>query len=104
MDAIAFLCADHEKVSAMLDQLERGPDNDDMGDGTTVIVYDSTGQSVAVGALGRGNLTGLACSFPFDVENVPAGSGSYSVEVSHRGKLTFSAGQAQSGPIAMTLG
>ena len=77
---------------------------DDMGEGTTVIVYDSTGQSVAVGALGQGTLTGLACRFPFDVENVPAGSGSYSVEVSHRGKLTFGADQAQNGPIAMTLG
>jgi len=77
-------------------------DESDISSGATVTVYDSTGQVVALGALGQGTLSGLACEFPFEVD-APSGSNSYTVEVARRGKLTFGAAEVENGPVALTL-
>lgn len=76
----------------------------DIGPGTTVTVYDSTGDVVALGALEKGVLVDLACRFEFHVEHVPTGSPGYTVEVGHRGKLTYRAAEVRNSWVRLTLG
>ena len=44
------------------------------------------------------------CILDFEVTDVPVGHDFYSVEVSHRGKVTFPAEKIRGGPVALTLG
>jgi hypothetical protein len=76
----------------------------DIGEGASVTVYDGGGQVVATGALEAGRRVGLNCEFGVWVANVPAGPKFYQVEVSHRGKVTLSAEDAQAGRFAASLG
>lgn len=77
---------------------------DDIARGASVTVYDSAGQVVATGALGTGKPKSAACVFPVSVAGVPGGSKFYQVEVSHRGKITVSSGEAKAGGFAASLG
>ncbi|WP_435173278.1 hypothetical protein [Actinacidiphila sp. bgisy145] len=82
---------------------------DDIVEGASVTVYDAAGAVVAEGALGAGSRAKAGyddspCRFAVTVPGVPAGSKFYSVEVSHRGKLTVSAADAQAGRFTATLG
>lgn len=79
----------------------------DISEGTAVNIGGSTGQTLAVGALGAGVLRGndkgvLVCQFGFQVL-APGGQSLYTVTVSHRGTQTFTPDQIAQG-ISLTLG
>ncbi|MCZ2525374.1 hypothetical protein [Streptomyces sp. HB2AG] len=76
---------------------------DDIAYGAPVTVSDAAGTVVAVGSLDLGEVTDSGCSFPFTVEDVPGGAKFYTVEVSHRGGLTKTAGEMRD-ELAFTLG
>jgi hypothetical protein len=78
----------------------------DMNAGTTVTVFDETGKVVALGELQPGtDVGGLGgCLFPFSIADVPSGSKFYSVEVSHRGRVTITEDVARTGHAMFTLG
>ncbi|MGH3438294.1 MAG: hypothetical protein ACRDRN_17735 [Sciscionella sp.] len=76
----------------------------DISDGTAVTVYDAGGAVVATGDLTKATSDGAACMFDIQVPDVPVGSKFYQVEVSHRGKITVPAGDAESGTVSITLG
>lgn len=63
---------------------------DDIQAGTSVVVSDENGKVLATGHLDAGKISALeTCRFTFDLNGVPDAS-FYQVEVSHRGKVTFS--------------
>jgi hypothetical protein len=73
----------------------------DITEGTSVIVRDADGKTVAAGELGTGIIGGdpsngnlVACTFMFMIRGIPDGSKFYSFEVSHRGQVTMSHDQA----------
>lgn len=76
----------------------------DISEGTTLTVYDAEENVLAVGRLGQSTSSGSGCLFYFTVDDVPKEQKFYRVEVAHRGKVTFSAEQATSGDIEMSLG
>lgn len=76
----------------------------DIGEGTTVTVYDAEEHVLGVGELGESTSDEFGCTFSFDVADVPKDEKFYRVEVAHRGKVTYSAEQATSGDIEMSLG
>lgn len=64
---------------------------DDIAEGTSVVVMDAAGKTIAIGKLGAGE-TGsylLACNYKFKVTGVPVGAKFYKVEVSHRGAVQY---------------
>lgn len=76
---------------------------DDIESGAQVVVKDASGKSVAIGALGDGvKSQKVVCTFPFTVPNVPAGDNVYSIEVTHRGGISFTPDKA--GDVDLTLG
>lgn len=79
---------------------------DDIAAGTSVTVYDANGGVVATGALGDGSRdsTETTCSFPLSAADVPSAPNFFSVEISHRGKITISRADAEAGMFAATLG
>lgn len=77
----------------------------DISAGTQVVIKDSSGASIATGELGEGSgATDSACVFSFKIKGVPASGKSdvYSVEVSHRGDVSFK--KADAGFVALSLG
>lgn len=64
---------------------------DDIRLGTSVVVKDGKGVTLATGRLGAGKMGefGFGCDFSFEVLNVPKAD-FYSIEVAHRGALTYS--------------
>jgi hypothetical protein len=76
---------------------------DDVTPGAQVTVTSPKGDVVAVGRLDTGDKHGaFTCRFPFTVEDIPIGSKLYSVEVSHRGALTYTQAEMEAG-LAFTL-
>jgi hypothetical protein len=78
----------------------------DIGEGSQVNVYDASGDLVATGDLDPGNSVtgdGLECTFSFAVADVPSGE-TLQVEVSHRGKVTVTADEVESGTVLLSLG
>lgn len=83
---------------------------DDIAGGAQVVIRDSDGTKVGLGELDTGALTedsdrfyAAPCLFPFAVTDVPAGDDAgavYSVEVAHRGEVSFSLGDM----VELTLG
>lgn len=78
----------------------------DITEGATVTVSDQTGTIIATGRLVNGITSpGAArCTFRIDVPDVPGGKAFYQVEVSHRGRQTYSAEQARGDEISQVLG
>lgn len=68
---------------------------DDIRGGALVTVQDSSGKIVGTGALDSGYDSGIICVFSFRVADVPDDSDFYSVEVSHRGGLTYTNAEAR---------
>lgn len=64
---------------------------DDIRLGASVVVKDGKGVTLATGRLGAGKMGefGVDCEFSLEVLNVPKAD-FYSIEVSHRGALTYS--------------
>ncbi len=60
---------------------------------------------IATGSLGVGSRKPLSCDFPIVVPNVPK-SDFYTIEVGHRGELTYSFAEmvAQNWTVGFTLG
>ncbi|MGK5450018.1 hypothetical protein [Streptomyces radiopugnans] len=77
---------------------------DDIGPGAAVTVYDASGDAVATGELVRPQYTSSACLYQVEVDDVPRGSKLYQVEVSHRGRVTLDAEEAEAGELAVSLG
>ena len=76
---------------------------DDIAAGAQVVIRDESGKSIALGRLEPGEgVSDVECRFPFSIDDVPAGQGIYSVEVSHRGEIAFEEKDAQE--LALTLG
>lgn len=62
----------------------------DIAEGLGVTVSDESHKIIAKGALGPGKLKGqVTCNFTFSVTGVPRAT-FYSIEVGHRGELTYS--------------
>ncbi|MDX2709225.1 hypothetical protein PV350_41255, partial [Streptomyces sp. PA03-6a] len=80
----------------------------DVRAGAAVTVYDASGEVIAVGALTDPKASDpeliVACAFTVTVPEVPRGERFYGVEVSHRGKVTVSAEQAEAGGFSASLG
>lgn len=76
----------------------------DLNQGTSVTVYDASGTIVGAGVLGSGTSPDrMGCMFPFEVKGVPAGEDFYQVEISHRGRVTVSAEDAQAGRVKLQV-
>jgi hypothetical protein len=78
---------------------------DDIAAGAQVVIYDSTNKILKVGALSDGSLstTGAGfCVFTFSVPGIKSGVGPYSVQVSHRGEISFN--QSEAGNLSLSLG
>lgn len=76
---------------------------DDISAGTQVVVSDASGDTVAVGQLDAGKATSEACAFAFKIDDVPAGSKFYKVEVGKRGGLQYTEKELRAG-VAVSLG
>lgn len=81
---------------------------DDIDAGTQVRVSNEDGTLIGTGHLEEGELNlpkKTICTFPFVVEGIP-NAAFYSIEVSHRGELTYSAAElaAKDWTVAFTLG
>ena len=77
---------------------------DDIRGVAQVIVRNGDGKTLAIGALEQGMLQDYGvCLFDFEVPGVPPGEKFYSVEVSHRGEITYDESDITS-PIFLTLG
>ncbi|GAA1095678.1 hypothetical protein [Pseudonocardia alni] len=76
---------------------------DDITAGTTVTARDSSGTIAGVGALGSGTGSSYGCAFSFTVDDVPA-SDFYTVEVGHRGEVTFTDAAVRDGDLRLSLG
>jgi hypothetical protein len=86
-----------------------GPKCDAEGDvskGAQVTVYDASGAAIGIGSLEAGEEmdlgSGYGCVFPFVIEDVPAEGSIFSIEVSHRGRVNFTKGEASS--LALSIG
>lgn len=80
----------------------------DVVPGAPVSVYDAAGAPVGRGRLGKGTLPAgsdlsVPCSFSFVIPGVPAGSKSYAVEVTNRGRVAVTPAEARAG-VAQSLG
>jgi hypothetical protein len=78
----------------------------DLSADTAVVVTDSQGRQVAVGAMQAGRLAGGHrnwCLMPFSVRGVPRGLSTYSVTISHRGAEVYTPEEAQAG-VALEIG
>jgi len=70
----------------------------DLREGASVTVYGKTGERLGLGELKDpyGEANGF-CIFSYDVPDIPAGEGIYSVEVTHRGELSGSESEVEDG-------
>jgi hypothetical protein len=75
----------------------------DISNGAQVIVTDAAGQTVALGQItdGFNNYPGH-CRFKVVVRGVPKGSDFYGIEVTHRGRVQFSAADIAK-PVSLSL-
>ena len=83
---------------------------EDIRDGAQVVITDASSKTIAVGKLGPGKMrrpggadaSDRHCVFAFEV-SAPRGHDFYGIEVSHRGRLQYTAAQLQA-PLELTLG
>jgi len=76
----------------------------DIQTGAGVTVTYASGAVVATGWLGTGSGSGSTCTFPLSITPVSGESPFYSIEVSHRGKVTFPQSQLRTGAAMLSLG
>lgn len=91
----------------MLDSADGQPCEGDSGysdvtQGADVIVRNAKGERVGLGHLGAGKGSGEACVFSFVVHDVDDSGKLFSVEVGHRGDVSFKRSEARS--VGLTLG
>lgn len=79
---------------------------EDIDKGTSVVITDAAGKTIALGKLDEGRSIPDAndeCAFFFTVKNVPDGQKFYGIEVSHRGNVKYSLKEMKKGPV-LSLG
>lgn len=81
---------------------------EDIAQGADVVVRDSEGKTVALGALRGGSLTGVEqvdifCRFGFAIPDIPAGQGFYTFEVGNREPKQLTESELGS-PLMLQLG
>lgn len=74
----------------------------DIREGAQVVVSDASSTTIAIGTLGRGEVVGGECRFPFTV-SAPEGHDFYGIEVTHRGRLQYERGRLNQ-PLSLSLG
>lgn len=74
----------------------------DIGQGAQIVVRDDEDTKIALGSLGTGTTIEGWCVFGFKIVDVPTSGTVYSVEISHRGQLSFSQSEAED--LDLTLG
>lgn len=75
----------------------------DIGPGAAVTVTDESGTLLAKGAIATSSGGSSGCWLDFTVSGVPRGKSFYKVEVSHRGELTYTESEVESG-LVFSLG
>jgi hypothetical protein len=77
----------------------------DISPGISVVIKDGDGKTLATTQLGSGSGGSTRCDFAFDLENVPEVA-FYSIEISHRGALSYSLAdmKAMDWSLDLTLG
>ncbi len=77
---------------------------EDLAAGAPVTISDGSGEKVALGELGPGEIVKgtYSCEFPFSVEEVPAGEAVYTVEVAGRGGVDFT--EADADAVDLSIG
>ncbi|MER7126762.1 hypothetical protein [Micrococcus luteus] len=76
----------------------------DIQEGAQVVVTDASSTTIALGQLAHGSWDRhTGCVFFFNIPDVPADQKFYGVEVSHRGRLQYTAEQVVK-PLALTIG
>lgn len=78
---------------------------EDLDGGGQVTVYGADGSMVAVGSTDTGTVSPTdrgACLFTFSLDDVPAEDNVYSIEIGHRGKMSFN--KADSESLSFSLG
>ena len=75
----------------------------DIGPGAAVMVTDESGTLLAKGAIETSSGGSSGCWLDFTVSGVPRGKSFYKVEVSHRGELTYTESEVESG-LVFSLG
>jgi hypothetical protein len=77
---------------------------DDIRQGAQVVVTDAAGKTIALAQLDAGSWKrDVGCIFLFTVPDVPGGEKFYGIEVSHRGRVQYSARQLAA-PLELSLG
>lgn len=76
---------------------------DDLNPATTVAVTDEAGTLLAKGHMTGSTRSSRTCTFDFSVLDVPRGHRFYQVEIAHRGALSYTETEAESG-LSLTLG
>ena len=75
----------------------------DLKEGAQVVISDAAAKTIAIGQLAAGVQDGAGgCRFAFRVTKVPDGQGFYGIEVTHRGRLQYTAEQMKK-PIELAL-
>lgn len=90
-----------------LDDTDGQPCEGDLGysdvtAGADVVVRNSKGDEVGLGELGTGKAHDGACVFRFTVRDVKGSGNIFSVEIGHRGEVSFK--RPEAGSVALTLG
>lgn len=81
-----------------------GAGYDDIRQGAQVVVSDAAGKTIALGQLGGGSWKrDVGCVFLFTVPDVPMAGEFFGLEVSHRGRVQYSAGQLAE-PLDLVIG
>lgn len=98
-----FTIADDSGVSIEGGTCEGTSGYDDLAGGAQVTVRDADNKTVALGTLKVGHpVTGSSCVFEFQIDDVPDSGDLYSVEVSHRGQVSFK--KADAGSLDLSVG
>jgi hypothetical protein len=79
----------------------------DLTVGATVTVTDSVGGILGAGKVSSMILDGLGdagtCDLKFAIPGIPAGKGSYGIEVAHRGATRYDEAKLRSGPLQLSV-
>lgn len=74
----------------------------DIAEGTAVVVRNSKGDKIGLSSLKAGKIKDGACVFPFEVSDAKGSGKIFSVEVAHRGEVSFKKSEATS--LELSLG
>lgn len=78
----------------------------DLAVGTGVTIHGASGQLLSIGSIvsSAGDSGTDICAFQFEVREIPAGEGPYTVEVSHRGEVAVTEDDLAGGKTELSIG